>query len=114
MYDNNNIFAKILRGEIPASKIYENDHALAFHNIAPKVAVHVLVIPKGEFVDFRDFTTNADAEQAAGFWSAVWQTAEIMGIKDAYRTGTNSGEYQSIMHFHVHLLHDDSFMNDGM
>ncbi len=78
MYDKNNVFAKILRGEIPCDKIYEDEFALSFQNIAPKARVHVLVIPKGEFINIIDFTKNASAEEQAGFWNAVFKTSDIL------------------------------------
>ena len=70
-YDNNNIFARILRGEIPSKKLFENEHAFAFHDINPQAPVHVLVIPKGPYVSLADFSANAPAELQAGFWRAV-------------------------------------------
>ncbi|MCL2537893.1 MAG: HIT domain-containing protein [Alphaproteobacteria bacterium] len=114
MYDTNNVFAKILRGEIPARKIYENEYALAFHNIAPKAETHVLVIPKGEFINLADFTEHATAEQTRGFWDAVHATATAMGIGHEFRISANSGGYQSVMHFHIHILNDDKFKTDGL
>ena len=79
VYDRNNIFARILRGEAPCRKVYEDDHALAFHDIYPKAAVHVLVVPKGEYVSLVDFTEAAPAEQQAGFWRAVTTVARQLG-----------------------------------
>lgn len=106
-YDENNIFAKILRGEIPNKTIYEDDFALAFHDIQPSAKIHALVIPKGNYVSIQDFGASASAEEITGFYRAVSKTAEILGLpQDGYRaianTGLNGG--QEVPHFHVHLL----------
>lgn len=106
-YDSNNIFAKILRGEIPCNQVLATEHALAFHDVSPQAPVHVLVIPKGEYVSAQDFGQNAPAELVAGFWKAVSDTARELGLVNAgYRlianTGTDGG--QEVPHFHVHIL----------
>ena len=106
-YDDGNIFARILRGEIPARKVHEDDHALAFHDIAPQAPVHVLVIPKGAYVSVADFSLKADAETVAGFWRAVAETARKLGLEDAgFRVLTNMGHDagQEVPHFHVHIF----------
>lgn len=106
-YDSSNIFAKILRGEIPCNTIFENDAAIAFHDIAPAAPVHVLVIPKGEYSSFNDFTTNADAAEIAAFFKAVQAVAAQLGLPaDGYRMISNHGlnGAQTVAHFHVHLL----------
>ncbi|HWL82866.1 MAG TPA: histidine triad nucleotide-binding protein [Roseomonas sp.] len=106
-YDGGNIFARILRGEIPARKVYEDEHALAFHDIAPRAPVHVLVIPKGEYVSVADFSAKADAEVVAGFWRAVGQVARQLGLEGpGYRVLTNMGPDggQEVPHFHVHIF----------
>lgn len=106
-YDPNNIFAKILRGEIPNKTVYESGHALAFHDIHPHAAVHVLVIPKGGYINFMDFTTRASADEIIGFHYAVAKVAEILGIQDSgFRLITNNGTHggQEVPHFHVHVL----------
>ena len=105
-YDRNNIFAKILRGEAPCTKVYEDEYALAFHDINPLAPVHVLVIPKGEYVSSADFCAQAPAEQVAGFWRAVSNVAEQLGVADGYRIGSNIGPGggQVVFHFHVHIL----------
>ncbi|WP_323989091.1 histidine triad nucleotide-binding protein [Nguyenibacter sp. L1] len=106
-YDPQNIFAKILRGEIPCRKIYENDHALAFHDIAPKAPVHVLIIPKGAYVSFADFSSTASDAEIAGFTRAVGQVASLLGLEDAgYRLLSNMGMAagQEVPHFHIHLF----------
>ena len=106
-YDPNNIFAKILRGEIPCDKVHETDHALAFRDINPQTPVHVLVIPKGAYLDLTDFAANASAGEIAGFVRALGETAQMLGITgDGYRALTNIGEHglQEVPHFHVHLF----------
>jgi histidine triad (HIT) family protein len=106
-YDPSNIFARILRGELPNKTIYENSHALAFHDIAPQMPVHVLVIPKGEFTDIYDFANSAGAAQQAGFWQAVAKTVDALGLKpNGFRTIVNTGAHggQEVPHFHVHIL----------
>lgn len=106
-YDKNNIFARILRGEIPCNKVYDNEYALAFHDIAPHAPIHILVIPKGEYQSIIDFGAQASPEELTGFWKAVSHVAEQQGIaKDGCRAlsnvGVNGG--QEVPHFHIHLL----------
>ena len=106
-YDDQNIFAKILRGEIPCDKVFENDHALAFNDINPQAPNHVLVIPKGPYVSADDFSAKASDEEIAGFIRAVGETARQLGLPDAgYRIlanhGANAG--QEVPHFHVHIF----------
>ena len=85
-YDKNNIFARIIRGEIPAAKVYEDDNVLAFHDIAKAAPIHVVVVPKGEYVSFDDFARNAGAEKLAGFFKTVQKIAAELGAdKDGYR-----------------------------
>lgn len=106
-YDQNNIFAKILRGEIPCNKVYEDDHALAFHDINPQAPVHVLVIPKGDYVSMADFSANAPADLIAGYMRAVGKTAEELGlVEDGYRTLANAGAnaHQEVPHLHIHIF----------
>lgn len=106
-YDNDNIFAKILRGEVPCDKVYEDDHALAFKDIAPQAPVHILVIPKGEYVSMDDFTANAPADAIAGLYRAVGEVARQVGVAETgYRTIANTGKdsAQDVMHFHIHIL----------
>lgn len=107
LYDDQNIFAKILRGEIPCKKVYEDEHVLAFHDIAPKAPVHVLAIPKGRYVDVVDFGANASAIEIQGFFKAVAKIAQDLGLAESgfrsiANTGLNGG--QEVPHFHVHLL----------
>lgn len=106
-YDTNNIFARILRGEIPARKVYEDEHALAFEDIAPKAPTHVLIIPKGAYVSFADFSAKASEVEIASFIRAVGTVARQLGLEgDGYRLlvnmGPNSG--QEVPHLHVHLF----------
>lgn len=106
-YDTNNIFAKILRGEIPCNKIYENDAAIAFHDINPQTPVHVLVIPKGAYVSLDDFASQASPAEIGGFFAAVAQTARALGVvDDGYRILANNGRdaNQEVAHFHVHIF----------
>ena len=106
-YDPNNIFAKILRGEIPCNKVYEDEFALAFHDIHPQAPVHVLVIPKGDYVSMTDFAAHAPAELVAGFTRAIGKTAEIAGVAETgYRVLYNAGSHshQEVPHLHAHIL----------
>jgi len=106
-YDPANIFARILRGEIPCAKVYEDDHALAFHDIAPLAPVHVLVIPKGAYVSWDDFSASAPAEEIAGFIRAVGHVARDLGlVAPGYRLLANVGADggQEVPHLHVHLF----------
>ena len=106
-YDDQNIFAKILRGEIPCDKVYENDHALAFRDIAPQAPVHVLVIPKGPFVSYVEFTEQASDAELAGFMRAVGAVAAKLGIAEAgSRILSNQGGdgHQEVPHFHLHVF----------
>jgi diadenosine tetraphosphate (Ap4A) HIT family hydrolase len=106
-YDKNNIFARILRGELPCKKVYEDEFALAFHDINPHAAVHVLVIPKGEYVSFDDFSADAPADMVAGYIRAVGLVARELGLKaPGYRLIANIGEHgmQQVPHLHFHIL----------
>jgi histidine triad (HIT) family protein len=106
-YDRNNVFARILRGELPCKKVYEDEFALAFHDIHPHAPVHVLVIPKGEYVSSADFGASAPAELVTGFWRAVAAVARQLGLDEqGYRLVANHGPNggQLVFHFHVHLF----------
>jgi histidine triad (HIT) family protein len=106
-YDSQNIFARILRGEIPCKKVFENDHALAFHDINPQAPVHVLVIPKGPYCSFADFSASASEAEIAGFFRAVGHIAKDLGLETpGYRMLANMGadSGQEVPHFHVHLF----------
>ena len=106
-YDENNIFARILRGEIPSKRVYEDEHALAFHDINPLAPLHILVIPKGAYVSWDDFSAKASDAEVAGFVRAVGKVAREAGlVESGYRllanTGVNSG--QEVPHLHVHIF----------
>src|SRR3546814_10823111 len=104
-YDDSNVFAKILRGELPCKKVYEGEHALAFHDINPQAPVHVLVIPKGPYVSMEDFTGKASDAEIAGFFRAVGETARMLGlVAPGYRVLANHGTnaHQEVFHLHVH------------
>lgn len=106
-YDDNNIFAKILRGDIPAKKVYEDEYALAFRDINAQAPVHVLVIPKGPYISIVDFGAEASAEEVAGFYRAVSKVANDLGLaQEGFRTIANTGLNggQEVPHFHIHLL----------
>ena len=106
-YDSNNIFAKILRNEIPCKPIYQSEHAMAFHDINPHRKIHALVIPKGAYVDFIDFAANATADEMVEFSKALAETIELLGVKQSgYRLISNSGadSGQEVPHYHVHIL----------
>ena len=106
-YDDANIFARILRGEIPCTKVAESEHALAFRDINPQAPVHVLVVPKGRFVSAADFCATASDAQIAGFWRLVGEVAKAEGLEArGYRLLTNMGEEggQEVPHFHVHIF----------
>ena len=106
-YDDNNIFARIIRGELPSKKVYEDENVLAFHDIHPSAPVHVLVLPKQKYVSFDDFSAKAKPEQVANFFKKVQEIAKQLKIhKTGYRMITNHGSdaMQTVPHFHVHLL----------
>jgi histidine triad (HIT) family protein len=106
-YDDNNIFARILRGEIPSNKVYEDEHVLAFRDINPLAPTHILVIPKGPYVSWDDFSAKASDAEIAGFVRAVGRIAREAGLVErGYRllanTGRDSG--QEVPHLHVHIF----------
>jgi diadenosine tetraphosphate (Ap4A) HIT family hydrolase len=106
-YDRNNVFARILRGEIPCNKVYEDEHVLAFHDISPQAPSHVLVIPKGEYVSFDDFSAKASADEIAALVRALGNIAREQGVAETgYRILTNTGPaaHQEVPHFHMHLF----------
>ena len=106
-YDEQNIFAKILRGEIPCDKVYENDQALAFNDINPGRPVHVLVIPKGAYVDMNDFAAQASAAEMTGLMQAIGEVVKIRGVdKSGFRLMSNTGAdgHQEVMHLHFHIF----------
>ena len=106
-YDDDNIFAKILRGEIPCDKVYEDDRTLAFRDIAPQADTHVLVIPKGRYVSWDDFSARAEDAEIAAFVRAVGEVARQLGlVEPGYRLLANVGRHggQEVPHLHVHLF----------
>ena len=110
-YDQDNIFAKILRGEIPCDKVYESDYALAFKDINPQAKVHVLVIPKGAYVNMDDFSQNASSEEITGLIRALGEVAKIVGVSEytsgkGYRYIGNNGSDggQEVPHLHFHIV----------
>lgn len=106
-YDDQNILAKILRGEIPNQTVYENEHALALHDINPQAPVHVLVVPKGAYVSWDDFSAKASDAEIAGFSRAVGHAARELGlVEGGYRLIVNVGidAHQEVPHLHVHIL----------
>ena len=110
-YDDQNVFAKILRGEIPCKRVLETAHSLAFHDIAPKAPHHVLVIPKGAYVCYDDFAQNASDAEIADFTRAIGQVCADLGVQpgdggQGYRLIANSGNHgmQEVPHLHVHIL----------
>ncbi len=106
-YDDDNVFARILRGEIPADKVYEDEHVLAFNDIAHLAPVHVLVIPKGKYVNCDDFTANASDAEMAALMRAVGKVARDHGVVESgYRMVSNTGPEagQEVPHFHIHIF----------
>ena len=109
-YDDNNIFAKILRGEIPCSKIYENDYVLSFYDVNPQKKIHALIIPKGKYVDLDDFNTKASDKEIVGLIKGISIVAKTLGISvdigKGYRTLANISEHggQEVSHLHFHLF----------
>ncbi len=106
-YDDQNVFARILRGEIPSSRVFEDEWAIAFHDIGPQAPVHVLVIPRGRYVSLADFTASAGDAEIAGFWRAVGTVARQLELEaPGYRVLVNMGEHsgQEVPHLHAHIF----------
>jgi histidine triad (HIT) family protein len=106
-YDDNNIFARILRGELPSSKVYEDEHVLAFNDINPLSPTHILVIPKGRYVSWDDFSAKASDEEITAFVRAVGKIARDAGlVESGYRILANTGlnSNQEVPHLHVHIF----------
>ena len=109
-YDKNNIFAKILRKEIPCKKIFENNHVLSFHDINPQKKIHALIIPKGEYIDLDDFNNRASDQEIVALSKAITEVSKILGISTdtgkGYRALTNLSEDggQEVPHLHFHLF----------
>ena len=107
MYDKNNIFARIIRGEIPSTKIYEDDSVIAINDIAPAAPIHILVLPKKEYISFHDFMEKANAEEISHFYKIVYKICADLAIeKDGYRILSNVGKHglQTVLHMHLHIL----------
>ena len=107
VYDRNNVFARILRGEIPCTKVYEDEHVLAFRDIQPQAPSHVVLIPKGEYVSADDFSAAASDAELAAFMRAIAKIAKSEGISEGgYRIVSNHGKaaHQAVPHFHLHLF----------
>ena len=107
IYDNENIFAKILSGEIPCEKFFEDDHVLSFKDVNPQAKLHILIIPKKKFIDIADFLENADNDDQSSFWSSVNKIIKNLGLKDkGFQLKTHKGKDggQDVFHFHLHLL----------
>ena len=112
-YDTTNIFARILRGEIPCKKVHEDEFSLAFHDINPQAPVHVLVIPKGPYVSWDDFSAKASSDEIAGFIRSVGEVTRLLGVDaDGYRLLVNMGQngHQEVPHLHVHIFGGRQFL----
>src|SRR5690349_2174312 len=106
-YDDGNVFARILKGELPSNKVYEDEHVLAFHDINPLAPTHILVIPKGRYVSWDDFSENASDEEIAAFVRASGRIAREAGlVENGYRVLANSGQDsgQEVSHLHLHIF----------
>jgi diadenosine tetraphosphate (Ap4A) HIT family hydrolase len=106
-YDENNIFARVLRGEIPCKRVHETPHALAFHDINPQAPIHVLVIPKGPYRSWADFSATASEAEIAGVVRAGGEVAKLLGLEEpGYRLLANAGvnAHQEVPHLHVHIF----------
>lgn len=114
-YDTNNIFAQILRGDIPCQIVYEDDACLAFHDAYPKAKIHVLVIPKGAFEHFHNFLENAGADNIQNYFKGIEKTIEILKLKEGgYRLVMNTGVKgaQTVPHYHTHILCNDAPLSE--
>jgi diadenosine tetraphosphate (Ap4A) HIT family hydrolase len=106
-YDPNNIFAKILRGDIPNKTVYDDEHVLAFDDVNPQMPVHCLIIPKGEYISLSDFSANASEAEIVAFHRSIAKVVEAKGLEnDGYRTICNTDTHggQEVPHFHMHIL----------
>ena len=106
-YDRDNVFARILRGELPCRTVYEDEHVLAFHDIRPQAPTHIIVIPKGEYISVDDFSERASEAELVAFLRAVSRIAREQGVTDSgYRILANHGTaaHQDVPHFHLHLF----------
>jgi diadenosine tetraphosphate (Ap4A) HIT family hydrolase len=106
-YDPNNIFAKILRGEIPCDKVYEDEHVIAFRDIRPQAKVHALIIPKGAYISSQDFSSKASEAEIVGLTRSISKIADTLGLTESgYRLIANAGlhSHQEVPHYHLHIL----------
>ena len=109
IYDKENIFAKILKGEIPCDKVFENEHVLSFKDINPKAKTHILVIPKQPFIDISEFLEKADILYQTNFWKSVYDIISTLGLRDkGFQMKSHKGKEggQEVFHFHLHILSD--------
>ena len=107
IYDNKNIFAKILRGEMPCDKIYEDEFILSFKDISPQAKIHILIIPKVSYIDVADFLQNADSQYQTNFWQSVNKIIDNLDLRlKGFQIKTHKGKDggQEVFHFHLHLL----------
>lgn len=114
MYDKNNVFAKIIRGEVAAEKVYEDDQVLAFKDAFPIAPIHILVIPKGEYLSFDDFIARASDQEISHFYKAVHAVCTKLELnKNGYRILSNVGEHgmQTVFHMHLHILGGEKLAN---
>lgn len=112
MYDKDNVFAKIIRGEIPSKRVVENEYAISFYDVNPMCKTHVLVVPRGEYENILDFARRASAAEQAGFWDCFVKTADKLGVNAEFNVFANAGLAapifnQSVFHFHLHLIAGD-------
>ncbi len=106
-YDPNNIFAKIIRGDLPSNKVLESTHTLGFHDISPQAPIHIIVVPKGAYIDLTDFLDHASPEEQIDFLASISEIIKSQKLADhGFRTIANTGEYAEpeVPHFHLHLL----------
>ncbi|MBQ4472096.1 MAG: HIT domain-containing protein [Alphaproteobacteria bacterium] len=115
-YDSNNVFAKILRHEIPNKTVYEDDFVLAFYDINPKAKIHVLVIPKGEYINFQDMLDHASQNEIDGFLKGIFATIKALNLTDGYRLVFNTGRDagQEVPHLHAHILAGEKLSADHL
>ena len=115
-YDSNNVFARILRKEIPCKSIYEDQNVLAFYDINPKAKIHVLVIPKGEYVTFQDMIEHASQDKINGFLNGIFATIRALNLTDGYRLVFNTGRDagQEVPHLHAHILAGEKLSADHL
>jgi histidine triad (HIT) family protein len=107
IYDQENIFAKILKGEIPCDKVYEDDYVLSFKDINPQAKMHILIIPKDQYIDIADFLQNADSQYQSCFWQSVNDIIDHLNLRaKGFQLKTHKGNDggQEVFHFHLHLL----------